>query len=161
MSDFVYFPDQEISLNYGCTDQELNILLNKYSIYVSNSMFSSTSTGLFEALSSGCIPLVNRQGSDEEIINKLKDFVGEIDYFIYESLPFLTMGEKYIYIPKFDSLAEKLLKIEDLIKNKEKYRRILGNISEFIKGYSHCIFINRIDEMIKETVSKKKTFSLT
>lgn len=162
---FVSYPEPGVSVNYGHSETEMNELLNKNHIYISNSMSSSTSMGVFEALAAGCLPLVNKQGCDEEIINRLKDFVGEkenniIEYFMYDSLPFLTMGEKYINIPKADSMVEKILKLDEFVKNKESYRRILRNISEFIKGYSSNNFINRTEELILETVQKKKTFSL-
>ena len=109
---FLQFPQKYVSIKDGYKESEINELLNENHVFLSSSLLSASSISVFEALAAGCLPLINKQGSDAEIVNLIKEKKGEIDYFTYSSVKLLTAGEKYLNVPIIESMEWKIIEIE-------------------------------------------------
>jgi len=160
-SEFINFPSSYVSLKDGVSESELNELLNQNHVFLSSSVMSASSISVFEALATGCVPLLSRQGSDEEIMNLLNENFEEKDLFLFETLPFLTMGEKNIYMPMIKSLSQKIKQLYELIENEKKYKDFIKKILKFSKGFDKRFFLNKAGDLARKLVeSNIKTFSL-
>lgn len=160
--EFLRLPEEYTSINDGRSDKELNDLLNKNHFFASSSILSSSSIGLFEAMATGCIPIVNDQGSDAEILRDLEENIKEKGNFTYGSVPVLMSGEKYLQMPRVDLMVKKIVEAKDFLKEKKKYQGLINDICEYSKGYSHFNFVNKISDLAKEIVANEtKVFSVT
>ena len=112
-------------------------------------------------MAAGCIPIVNDQGSDAEILKKAEESIGEKANFRYESVPVLMSGEKYLYMPRTDSLIKKIIEAKDILKEEKKYEGFVAEICKYSKGYSHLNFVDKVSDLAKEIVANEtKVFSL-
>jgi len=159
---FLNLPQEYASIKEGCSDKEMNEMLNESHFFVSSSLLSSSSLGIFEAMSAGCMPLVSNQGADAEIIKKMKEEAGENFNFIYKTMPFMMSGEKMLNVPDVASLKNLLIEAKNILKEEKKYQGIVDSIYKYSKGYDHLKFLERISDLAQETVrNNTKVFSLT
>jgi len=154
------------SLKKGYNEQEMNEKLNESHLFLSASMVSATSMGVFEALAAGCLPILNKQGTDKEIMILLKDFLSKNHYYYYndmliESLPFWAAGEKRVRIPLVDSISKMLLSVKTVIEIKKIQKRFSEIISLFSNEFSRDKFLHKVDDLIDETIKNdEKVFTL-
>ena len=159
--EFLRMPDEYVSIKDGYSAEKMNSLLSENHIFLSTSVASGASIGLFEALAAGCLPLINNQGCDREIIKKLEKEIKMEGFFLVNGVNFMTSGEKNITIPNGDEFIPKMRNLADLIKTKE-YEGIQEKILNFSKGYHYLDFVKKVNELINSVMNKKeKIFSLT
>jgi hypothetical protein len=161
-SESISFPENHFSVKDACSDEEMNDLFNENNVFMSSSILSSCSMSLFDAMAAGCIPLINPQGSDIEIIKSIKELEVESDYLICDAVDFMTTGEKILKIPIEKSMKDKILKINNIFSDRQNYERVLDKILRISKRYSCLDFMKKVDEMVREiTKNKQSVFSLT
>lgn len=156
----ISLPDSYVSTNDGIDLRSMALKYAQASVFVSIPVVSATSMTVFEAMSSGCWPVMNSCGSNKDLAILLENhFNGEHmrDDFLVESIPIMVPGESYIFIPDPRNLQRKLLNALTKIKQDEGLRM---KFFEFSKRYSNKGLITKLEQMLRQVHTSGPTVYL-
>lgn len=134
LEDVVEFPEKKISIDWGCSDDILNVEYNCSDAFALTTVAEGFGLPLLEAQACG-LPVVATDCST------IPELVAEKD-FLVKGQKYYTSLEHEVKIVNVEDLAETMLKMSKLTYDKQQY-------SEFSKGF----FWDRMNRIIAETLS--------
>lgn len=156
----IKFPEKYVSLIDGLSETEMATEFSKSDIFISIPMISGTSMSVFQALASGCFPLLGENEVNMEIASNLSDFLGSDfnkEFFIVPSISITTVGDTYLNICSKQDLVNKIINAYEIIK---KNKGLKKKISEFTLRYSQSDFLEKCSEMSKLVTESSETIRL-
>ncbi len=152
---FIKFPDKYVSLTDGYSIEDYRHELAKSDIFVSISRTASSAISVFDAISSGCLPLMSDVGSHRDVAGMLSNYLPgfQREDFLVPCIEIMTRGEVYSSVCKPDLLREKLLSLQEKIK-KGGYRSFL---QEFINGHNRKDFLADMTNAIEAVRTTNST----
>jgi glycosyltransferase involved in cell wall biosynthesis len=159
-NEFIRFPDKFVSLVEGISTDELAEEYAKADVFVSIPLVSATSMSVWEAMASGCFPIMSDCGSNRDLVEKLeKKEITEFsrDSLLVPGIKLMTVGETYLTVSNPVGLKKRLLWMH---KNREKMEGYREELSVFSKQDSKQAFIEVLAKMIKTLETSNEVLSL-
>jgi hypothetical protein len=142
---FIYFPDKFVSLVEGVSSDELAQEYIKSDIFISIPLASGTSMSVFEAIASGCFPIMSCCGSNKDLASELADHGISLESLTVPGIDLLTIGETWLKITNPVDLKNIIL---DLYKNRKKLEGYKGELIVFAQNNNRRAFMNVLSKMI-------------
>lgn len=157
---FITFPEKYVSLLEGIPEIEMAKEYAKSDIFVSIPMISATSMSVYQAIGSGCYPVLIDGGSNSEIAAELAEFLGEgftKEDFIVPSIQVMAAGDTYLSVCGKDELKDKIRIAYQKVK---KHKGLRKRLSEFTLKHSQGSFLEKVAELAKMVLESNATMCL-
>jgi len=157
---FIKFPDKYVSILDGVSESDMGNLYRKSDIFVSIPMITATSISVFQAMASGCFPVLSDCGSNRDIDELLSKFLGS-DFskedFLVPCIEVMAAGDTYLHVCGKENLRKKILEAYRKIK---KYKGLKKKLSEFTLKYSQGSFLKKVADMADLVLKSNSTICL-
>lgn len=149
----INLPNRYISVLDGITDSELNDLYNRHHVIIDPSVSSATALHIFEAVSTGCVPIV----IDNNIIKDYYYIAHIQQRYIIDSVLYIGNNEEHLFIASIESIKKNLKKLYYNWKVHSKAIKNLGlKYEDIIKYYNKNGLLTIIDIIINNEGKNKK-----
>lgn len=159
--EFLFYPEQYISMIDGISDVELSNQYNKSDIYLSASMFSGCGLSVFESMSCGCLPILSNTSSYIDIADIVEKYLNinqlKRKDLIIDDTKLMTVGETYLSICNSSDIQLKLINALNFLN---KYKGFKNQISEISKEYTQKGFLSKLLELINNSAKSQKKLCL-
>lgn len=158
---FIQFPQKYISILDGLTEPEMAQEYSNSDIFVSIPMISATSMSVYQAIASGCFPVMSKCGSNIEIAHNLSEFLGD-EYdendFLVDGVSVLAAGDTYLQVSDKNSLRNKIIMANEKI---QKHKGLRQKLSQFTTGtLGQSGFLEEVARMAKVVNNSNATIHL-
>ena len=156
--EFIRFPEKFVSLVEGISTDELAEEYAKSDVFVSIPLVSATSMSVFEAMASGCFPIMSDCGSNRDLAVKMEnELVLNKENILVPGIELMTVGETYLTVPDPEQLATKLIWS---YKNKEKLAGYRKELEVFLQRDSKQAFVGTIVAMTETLQTSNEVLCL-
>lgn len=146
-SKSIKLPERFTSVLDGISDSELNELYNSHHTIIDPSVSSATAMHLFEAVATGCVPIV----SNNNILTEYYNIANIRDKYIIDSLVYIGNNEEHLDIVSIESIKNNLEKIYHMWKVSIKTIKNLGlRYSNIIKNYNKNDLLSVMDIIVND-----------
>ena len=137
-----------MSLHEGISDSELMQKMSESDLFISVPLVSATSISAFDAIVSGCFPLLSDCGSNTDLVNLLlnENILYKKEDFLVPCVKLMSTGCSYLNACDGEELTQKIIYMSK--KNLENKKGMLINLEELTKRYNRKGFLSKLLEMI-------------
>lgn len=144
----ISFPDKYVSLLEGVPESEMAYEYANSDIFVSIPMIAATSMSVYQAIGSGCFPVMSACGSNIETAKNLAEHLGEgfaPEDFLLPTIRTMAAGDTYLGVCGKDDLQKKILSAYEKMK---KHKGLRTQISQFTQKYTQGSFLEKVADMV-------------
>lgn len=156
----VTFPEKYVSILDGITETEMSQKYSEADIFVSIPMITGSAMSVFQAIASGCFPILSDGGTNREITTKLSEFLGDDfskDDFLVPTIQVFSAGDHELNICGHSDLRTK---IESAWKKLKKYKGLRKQLSEFAMNNTQGEFLKKFSKMCMAVMASENSLRL-
>ncbi len=152
-NEFIKFPDKYVSLTDGYSADDFEKELVVSDIFVSASLTASSGFSVFDAISSGCLPVMSNTGCHRDIAAMFEELLPEFkrNDFLVPCIEMMAIGETYLDVCDPQKLKRKIIGLYQKKKNKKEGHKSV--FREFVQSHHRKMFFKDVITMI-EAVNK-------